>query len=106
VHGRLAVRPAPPVEPATRTGLVTFAGPTGDLQALAFVPEPADGHPYHLIVLLHGAGGRAQQGLNLLGAGAEEHRFLLVAPQSSGSTWDFITSGFGPDVRRLDRVLA
>ncbi|GIF09053.1 serine esterase [Actinoplanes siamensis] len=105
-HGRLNVRPQPPLQPATRTGLVSVAGPDGDLQALILVPEPVTAGPYHLIVVFHGAGGSAQQGVGLLREHAAEHRLLLVAPQSSGATWDFIGGGFGPDVRRLDRVLA
>jgi predicted esterase len=30
---------------------------------------------------------------------------LLIAPQSTASTWDLITTGFGPDIRRIDRIL-
>jgi predicted esterase len=56
-------------------------------------------------VSLHGAGGSARQGLDLLRPVAAEHGLLVVAPQSSGVSWDLIHGGFGPDVRRLDRVL-
>jgi predicted esterase len=88
-----------------RTGLVTQDGPTGELLALTYAPEPADEHPYHLVLLLHGAGGSPRQALDLLLPVADEQRLLLVAPKSTASTWDLILDGFGPDVRRIDRVL-
>jgi predicted esterase len=104
-HGRLSVRRRPPLAPAGRTGVVEIEGTGDGLLALAFVPEPAGERPYRLTVLLHGAGGSARQGLDLLWPVAAEQRLLLVAPQSVAASWDVIRSGFGPDVRRLDRVL-
>lgn len=104
-HGRLSVRPYAPVSAATTTGLLPLDGPTGELLALAYVPAPADGRPYHLALLLHGAGGSPRQGLDLLLPIADERRLLLVAPKSASGTWDLIVDGFGPDVRRIDRVL-
>jgi predicted esterase len=104
-HGRLAVRRYRPIEASTRTGLLRFDGPTGEMVAQSYVPEPADGRPYRLVVLLHGAGGSPRQGLDVLLPAADEHRLLLVAPKSVSGTWDLIVDGFGPDVRRLDRVL-
>lgn len=104
-HGRLSVRRYPPVSAATRTGLLPLDGPSGELLALRYVPAPADGRPYRLVVLLHGAGGSPRQGLDLLLPVADEHRFLLVAPKSAAGTWDLIVDGFGPDVRRIDRLL-
>lgn len=104
-HGRLSVRPYQPVSVATRTGLLSLDGPAGELLALAYVPAPADARPYRLVLLLHGAGGAPRQALELLLPAAEEHRLLLLAPKSTSSTWDLIVDGFGPDVRRIDRVL-
>lgn len=104
-HGRLTVRPYQPVSISSRTGLLPLDGPAGELLALAYVPAPADGRPYRLVLLLHGAGGSPRQGLDLLLSVADEHRLLLVAPKSMSSTWDLIVDGFGPDVRRIDRVL-
>ena len=105
-HGRLSTRLHPPAEPAGRIGLVPIEGPDGGLSALAYVPEPAADGPYRLMVLLHGAGGSARHGLQLMLPVAESHRLLIVAPESVAATWDVLTSGFGPDVRRLDQVLA
>jgi len=43
--------------------------------------------------------------LDLLLPLADEHRLLLVAPQSQLATWDVIADGYGADVRRLDDLL-
>jgi predicted esterase len=105
-HGRLSVRPRSQGTLAGGTGLRRIEGPADDLLALTYVPEPADERPYRLALLLHGAGGSAQQGLRLLLPVARQRRLLLVAPQSTAASWDVIHSGFGPDVRRIERVLA
>jgi predicted esterase len=104
--GRLSVRPGPPVRPATSTGPVPITDPGGGPPALTYVPEPVGAGPYRLVVLLHGAGGSARQGLQLMLPVAQSRRLLLVAPESAATTWDLIASGYGPDVRRLDRVLS
>jgi poly(3-hydroxybutyrate) depolymerase len=85
---------------------VPIADTGGATIALAYVPEPVDAGPYRLMVLLHGAGGSARQGLQLMLPIAQRRRLLLVAPKSAASSWDLVASGFGPDVRRLDRVLS
>jgi predicted esterase len=104
-HGRLSVRPYPPVSISARTGLLPLEGPTGELLALGYVPAGLDGHAGRLVLLLHGAGGSPRQALDFLLPVADEHRLLLLAPKSSASTWDLIIDGYGPDVRRIDRVL-
>jgi predicted esterase len=104
-HGRLAVRPGPPVSVAAGTGLRSLNGPSGEALALAYVPAPADGRPYRLVLLLHGAGGSPRHGLELLLPFADEHGLLLLAPKSEAGTWDLIVRGLGPDVRRIDRLL-
>jgi predicted esterase len=55
--------------------------------------------------MFHGAGGNAQQGLEPLLPFADAARFMLLAPESRGPTWDLILDTFGPDLRVLDRVL-
>ena len=104
-HGRLTARPAPPAGRAA-AGLATLNDAAGGLLAMVYAPEPADGPPYRLVLLLHGAGGSARQGLDLLLPVADAHRLLLVAPQAVASTWDLIVEGLGPDVRRIDGLLA
>ncbi|MFI6236235.1 alpha/beta hydrolase [Micromonospora sp. NPDC050784] len=104
--GRLTARRHPPVAPG-RTGLVPMAGPDGDRVALGYAPEPAaDGSAYRLVLLLHGAGGSARQGLDLLLPVADAQHLLLVAPDSSAASWDLIAGGFGADVGRIDGLLA
>ncbi|MET8086418.1 phospholipase [Micromonospora sp. NPDC005237] len=105
-HGRLTTRPHPPVVSGP-TGLVPLPGGDGGRPAMAYVPEPAaDGAAYRLVVLLHGAGGSARQGLDLLLSVADVHHLLLVAPQSSGASWDLLAGGFGVDVQHIDALLA
>ncbi|MFC4020010.1 alpha/beta hydrolase [Micromonospora sp. GCM10011542] len=105
-HGRLTARPRTPVAPAP-AGLVPLTDADGDPLAMVYAPEPAaDGAPYRLVLLLHGAGGSARQGLDLLLPVADAHHLLLVAPQAAASTWDLIAEGFGVDVRRIDGLLA
>ena len=79
--------------------------PNGQLLAPAYVPAPADGRPYRLVLLLHGAGGSPRHGLELLLPVADHHHLLLLAPKSTASTWGLIIEGYGPDVHRIDRVL-
>ncbi|SCG67487.1 alpha/beta hydrolase [Micromonospora inositola] len=101
-HGRLSARPAPPTGHGA-SGLVPVPAPDGGPPALAYAP-PGDG-PYRLVVLLHGAGGTARQGLDLLLPLADAHRLLLLAPQATASSWDLVGEGYGPDVRRIDELL-
>jgi predicted esterase len=103
-HGRLAFRLRPPIAPSAQVGLIRLTADGGEL-GLAWVPPAAVNHPVRLVVLLHGAGGSARQGLELLLPVADRQDLLLLAPSSRGTTWDLITSGYGPDVRRLDRLL-
>ena len=102
-HGRLAFRLAPPVAASDATGLLRLDQAGG--HGLGYVPPSLDAGPMRLVVLLHGAGGSARQGLELLLPVADEHRLLLVAPKSELATWDVIVGGYGPDVARIDALL-
>ncbi|GAA1821839.1 phospholipase [Planosporangium flavigriseum] len=104
-HGRLSARPIQPVTISDRTGLLSFEGPAGDLLGVAYVPEPVDGRPYRLALMLHGAGGSPRHGLDLLLPAVDDNRLLILAPKSTLATWDVIVDGFGKDVRRIDRML-
>ena len=106
--GRLTFRPGgEPAAPAPeRRGLLRLGGRDRSGEALAWVPEGGDRARFRLVVVLHGAGGDPERALSLLRAEAEEHRLLLLAPKSAAATWDVIAGGYGPDVRRIDRLLA
>lgn len=79
------------------------AEPDGSAAA-AYVP-PASG-PRRLVVVLHGAGGRPDDALRLIRPVADAAGLLLLAPASTGSTWDLIRGGYGPDVTRIDGCVA
>jgi phospholipase/carboxylesterase len=62
--------------------------------------------PAPLVLLLHGAGGHAQQGLDLLRSLADEAGVVLLAPASREHTWDLLVDRrYGPDVTIMDRAL-
>ncbi len=59
------------------------------------------------MLLLHGAGGHAQQGLNLLLHLSDETGMILVAPASTAHIWDVVINHvYGADVSLLDQALA
>lgn len=112
--GRMAARPG-----LARPGQVAQPGEAG-LQRLAvggrresyvFVPASAaagtaPARPAPVVLLLHGAGGHAHDGLRVLLHLAEEAGLILVAPASHAATWDIIAGRrYGPDRDLADRVL-
>ncbi len=73
---------------------------------LLYVPSTYDAaRPALLALMLHGAGGRAQHGIDLLRSLADEAGLLLLAPDSRGMTWDVIRGGYGPDVEFIEGAL-
>ena len=102
-QGRLVVEPRPVVR-ATGAGLHRIAV-DGVPDALVHVPASVGASPAPVAVMLHGAGGNAQHGIDLLRGLADERGFIVVAPASRASTWDVIVEGYGPDVAALDAVL-
>src|ERR671916_995094 len=104
-QGRLRARP----------GKVTGAAPVG-LQPLIigasrdsylYVPVGyRTQRPLPLVLLLHGAGGHARQGLELLRGLADEAGVVLLAPASREHTWDLLVGRcYGPDVTLMERAL-
>ncbi|WP_202638659.1 alpha/beta hydrolase [Bailinhaonella thermotolerans] len=98
-HGRLTARPVYGVG-ASEPGTYRLDG-----QALLRVPEGAGEERARLAVVLHGAGGTAEQALEWLAPAADLSGALLLAPQALASTWDMIVGGYGADVARLDAAL-
>jgi phospholipase/carboxylesterase len=63
-------------------------------------------HTAPLVVLLHGAGEDARDGLALLRGQADGAGLILLAPSSREYTWDVIASRrYGPDIAAIDRAL-
>jgi len=99
----------------TRPVQVTGAAPVG-LQPLMFgaardsylyvPPTYRMARPAPLVLLLHGAGGHARQGLDLLRSLADAAGLLLLAPASRDRTWDLLVSRrYGPDLDLIDLAL-
>jgi phospholipase/carboxylesterase len=58
-----------------------------------------------MLVVFHGAGGQARHMIDLLWSQAEEQGVLLLAPQSSGPTWDLVTGDYGADAAMVQQFL-
>ena len=70
------------------------------------LPRAAKSVNKPLMVMLHGAGGDADQALRYLNPYTEELGSLLLATKSQGATWDAIRGRFRVDVAALDVALA
>ena len=64
-------------------------------------------HPAPLVLLLHGAGEDARDGLALLRQQADAAGLVPLALTSRGPTWDVVVGRgrYGPDVAAIDRAL-
>lgn len=76
--------------------------------ALLYVPESSlTQTPAPLAVMLHGAGGNAEHGMELLRSYGDRARLILVAPESRKASWDVISDArYGADVHYIDKCLA
>jgi len=105
-EGRLTARPGADVSGAPAAGLQRLGG-EGGRAGLLYVPAACEGGgAAPLVIMLHGAGGDARQGVSLLRDFADEAGFLLLAPASRDATWDAIRGEFGEDVEAIDGALA
>jgi phospholipase/carboxylesterase len=104
---RLAARPEAPTAPSSTTGELPLLDETQASRGVLLVPQSyRPGRAAPLVVLLHGAGGTAEDILDLMREEAEDRGALLVVPKSVGRSWDLMARGdFGPDIERLDAAL-
>jgi phospholipase/carboxylesterase len=100
-EARLAARPGDRETDPRAPGLRRLDGGLLHVPA-GYAPE----RPAPLVVLLHGAGSSARAGLGPLLDLADDAGLVLLAPEAHGSTWDVIVADFGPDVARIDALLA
>ena len=74
-----------------------------------FIYVPKNYHkdtPAAIALMLHGAGGQAQHGLDLLWQYADQKNIILVAPASREATWDIIAKdAFDADVVFINQAL-
>jgi predicted esterase len=105
-QAHLSARPLQVTEQSP-TGLQKL-GIGGKRDSYLYVPESyTPTHPMPLVLLLHGAGGHAHDGLRVLLHLADRAGLILLAPASHGTTWDIITNrAYGPDRDLADRALA
>ena len=103
--GRLGARPVQITGAAPLGLLPLMLGSARD--SYLYVPATYQAErPAPLVLLLHGAGGHARQGLELLRSLADAAGLLLLAPASREHTWDLLVGRrYGPDLALIDRAL-
>lgn len=105
--GRLVSRPRAGTSP--RPSLAAGLTPLGlapGRDGLLYVPARYDpARPMALVVALHGAGQSASRGIAPWTPVADDAGLIVLAPDSRGATWDFVSGPFGPDVAFIDRAL-
>jgi phospholipase/carboxylesterase len=103
--GRLRTRPVQ-VTGAAPVGLQLLTLGAARDSYLYVPPTYRMARPAPLVLLLHGAGGHARQGLDLLRSLADAAGLLLLSPASRDRTWDLLVSRrYGPDLHLIDRAL-
>ena len=89
-------------------GLHELGSGAGLAEGYLYVPAGYQGEtPTPLVLLLHGAGEDARDGLAQLRGQADEAGIVLLASSSRGPTWDSILARgrYGAAVAAIDRVL-
>lgn len=103
------LRSRPPASPVTRSLApgTTRVTPVGAAEGfLHLPPAPASDGAMPLMLLLHGAGRRADGLLQGHVAAADEFGVAVLAPLSADYTWDVISGASSGDAARIDRLLA
>jgi phospholipase/carboxylesterase len=107
-QGRLRSRPARRPAVAAPVGLLALGSDAGPAGGYLYVPAGyRPEKPAPLVLLLHGAGEDALDGLAQLRAQADEAGLVLLAASSRGPTWDSILGRgrYGADLAAIDRAL-
>jgi phospholipase/carboxylesterase len=107
-QGRLRSRPGRTPAGAAPVGLRSPASDPGSAEGYLYVPAGyRPEKPAPLVLLLHGAGEDARDGLAQLRGQADEAGIILLALSSRGPTWDSILSRgrYGPDITAIDLAL-
>lgn len=86
---------SPPASPAANTEAHQPHILTLSNEAIGYVPASAGPRP-PLLVLLHGAGRRADRMIERLAAEADARGIVLLAPTSIGMTWDTVSRAEEP----------
>ena len=101
--GRLTARPRATVTGALNSGPLGLGagGRDGVIQMPSLPPKGQA----PLLLFLHGATQSGAGSLRRISAAADEAGVAVLAPDSRGTTWDAIRSGFGDDVAFINRAL-
>ena len=86
----------PPASPAANIGAHPAHVLTLPNEAIGYIPASAGPHP-PLLVLLHGAGRRADRMIERLAAEADARGIVLLAPTSTRMTWDSVSRAEEPE---------
>jgi len=102
---RLAARPRHP-SLELPSGVSPLKLCSGRRDGLIYIPKGySEDRPAAFALMLHGAGGSAQDVTANSGALADATNTIILAVDSRGQTWDVLTGGFGPDVVFIDQAL-
>jgi phospholipase/carboxylesterase len=106
--GRLLARSGNPTRNAALGPGLHPLGLGGTRDGMVYVPKPHDvTRPVPLVLMLHGAGGIADQVVPLVQDAADRYDFIVLGTDSRArDTWDVIRGEYGPDVAFIDRALA
>jgi phospholipase/carboxylesterase len=102
-RSRIEARPTPVAQPAP-LGLLTLEGGLRD--SYFYVPASYEfTRPAAFALLLHGSGGHAHHGLEILQPLADEFTVILVAPASGDYAWDLVAGRHAPEVALINGAL-
>jgi phospholipase/carboxylesterase len=102
---RLASRPRPPslqIDP----GLTKLKLTTAAKDGLIYLPAGyRPDHPAAFALILHGAGGSAQDIVTNTRQLSDATNTIILAVDSRGVSWDILTGRYGPDIAFIDQAL-